>query len=256
MSVSVDLSGRVALVTGGGRGIGRAIVEAFAEAGARVMSCGRSPRPADLPSAIGWTTADMADSTAVALLFAQTDAEFGPATILVNNAGVQVEKTVTDSSDADWDAVMGANARGVFNACRAAIPAMERAGGGAIVNIGSISGDVADPGMALYNASKGFVHALTRSIAVDHGPAIRCNAIRPGWIMTGMADAAFAMARDPEAAKADATARHAVRRFGRPEDIARAALWLVSDHAAFVTGQCMTVDGGLTAASPLQPGLF
>jgi NAD(P)-dependent dehydrogenase (short-subunit alcohol dehydrogenase family) len=198
----------------------------------------------------------MADPEAVARLRAETEAAFGAATVLVNNAGVQVEKTVTESSDADWDAVIGANARGVFNACRAFIPGMEAAGGGAIVNIGSISGEVADPGMALYNASKAFVHGLTRAIAVDHGPKVRCNAIRPGWILTVMADAAFAAARDPEAAKADALARHAARRFGRPEDIARMAVWLSSDEAEFVTGQCFTADGGLTAASPLQPGLF
>ena len=110
--------------------------------------------------------------------------------------------------------------------------------------------------MALYNASKAFVHGLTRSIAVDHGPAVRCNAVSPGWIMTGMADAAFELAGDPAAAKRDALARHPVRRFGAPEDIAKAVLWLASNDAAFVTGQCFTIDGGLTAATPLQPGLF
>jgi meso-butanediol dehydrogenase/(S,S)-butanediol dehydrogenase/diacetyl reductase len=144
----------------------------------------------------------------------------------------------------------------VFNAVRAFLPGMEAAGGGAIVNIGSISARHADPQMALYNASKGFVEALTRSVAVDHGPAVRCNAVSPGWIMTAMADDAFALARDPEAAKADALARHAAGRFGDPVDIAKAVVWLASDDAAFVTGQCLTVDGGLTAASPLRPGLF
>ncbi|HEY5739024.1 MAG TPA: SDR family oxidoreductase, partial [Gammaproteobacteria bacterium] len=114
----------------------------------------------------------------------------------------------------------------------------------------------ADPGLALYNASKAFVQGLTRSIAVDHGPAIRCNAIAPGWIMTGMADAAFALARDPEAARRDALHRHPAGRFGQPADIAALAAWLASDEAAFATGQCYTLDGGLTAASPLNPGLF
>ena len=134
---------------------------------------------------------------------------------------------------------------------------MAQHGGGSIVNIGSISGHLADPSMALYNASKAFVHGLTRSIAVDHGPeGVRCSAICPGWIMTGMADAAFDLAKDPKHAKADALARHAAGRFGAPEDIANTAAWLLSDEAAFVTGQTFTVDGGLTAASPLQPGLF
>jgi len=149
---------------------------------------------------------------------------------------------------------MGVNARGVFLACRACIPRMTN--GASIINIGSISASSADPGLALYNASKAFVQGLTRSIAVDHGPAVRCNAISPGWIMTGMADAAFALANDPEAAKRDALARHPAGRFGRPADIASLAVWLASDEAGFASGQCYTLDGGMTAASPLNPGLF
>ena len=244
------------MVTGGGRGIGRAIVDRFSAAGAAVTTCGRGARPVDLPETVGWATVDVADAAAVGVLKEQVQKEFGAVTVLVNNAGVQVEKTVTDSSDEDWDDVVGVNCRGVFNCCRAFIPGMTAAGGGTIVNIGSISGIAADPGMALYNASKAFVHGLTRAIAVDHGPTVRCNAIRPGWIMTGMADAAFAVAENVERAKRDALARHALGRFGEPSDIAAMALWLASDEAAFVTGQCFTVDGGLTAASPLQPGLF
>ena len=178
----------------------------------------------------------------------------GALDIVVNNAGVQLEKTVVDSTDADWDLVMGVNARGVFNVCRSLIPGMRD--GGSIINIGSISGNVADPSMTLYNASKTFVHGLTRSIAVDHGPRIRCNAICPGWIETGMLDAGFDLAREPQQARSDALARHAVRRFGKPQDVASPAVWLASDASAFATGQCYTIDGGLTAASPLNPGLF
>ncbi|MEQ8603246.1 MAG: SDR family oxidoreductase [Marivibrio sp.] len=251
------LDGRTAIVTGGARGIGRAIVEAYRAAGAQVLTCGRGERPDDLPDDVAWRRADVSDPDQCAALVAGAEEAFGALRILVNNAGVQVEKTVEQSSDADWDAVMGANAKGVFQMARAAIPAMRRAGGGSIVNIGSISGDTADPQMALYNASKAFVHGLTRSIAVDHGAdGIRCNAIKPGWIMTEMAEAGFALARDPEAAQRDALARHAAGRFGQPQDIAEAAVWLASDASAFVTGQTVTVDGGLTAASPLNPGLF
>ena len=251
------LDGKSALITGGSRGIGRAIVERFLAEGARVMTCGRSKRPGDLAEAAHWTTADLSDSLDVKKLRTATLDAFGSIDILVNNSGVQIEKTLPDTSDEDWDMLMGVNARGLFECCRALIPVMAENGGGVIINIGSISGNQADPGMALYNASKAFVHGLTRSIAVDHGKeGIRCNAISPGWIMTGMADAAFELANNPEAAKQDALARHAAGRFGAPSDIAGAAVWLASDDAAFVTGQCVTVDGGLTAATPLQPGLF
>lgn len=241
------LKGKHALVTGGRQGIGRAIVEAFLAEGASVITCGRGS--AEVPGA-QWLQADVSDPTQAAELISAA----GPLDILVNNAGVQVEKTVANSTDDDWDLVIGANCKGVFNCCRAAIPVMRT--GGSIINIGSISGTVADPSMALYNASKAFVHGLTRSIAVDHGPDIRCNAICPGWIETGMLEAGFDLAQNPEAARADALARHAVRRFGQPQDIAAMAVWLASDEAGFATGQMFTIDGGMTAASPLNPGLF
>lgn len=244
------LLGKRAFVTGGRQGIGRAIVDAFSREGAVVTTCGRGPRPDDLPARIIWYALDVTDAQAVADIAYTTDGT----DILVNNAGVQVEKTVVDSTDADWDAVIGPNCRGVFNMCRAYIPAMEK--GGSIINIGSISGQTADPSMALYNASKAFVHGLTRSIAVDHGPTIRCNAICPGWINTGMLEAGFDLAKDPAAARADALSRHPVGRFGQPEDVAAMAVWLASDEAGFATGQLFTVDGGMTAASPLNPGLF
>lgn len=244
------LAGKTAFVTGGRQGIGRGIVDAFRAEGAAVATCGRGARPEGLDDSVTWYELDVADAKAVLAIAELT----GGTDILVNNAGVQVEKTVVDSTDADWDLVMGANCRGVFNMCRAFIPAMPQ--GGSIINIGSISGKVADPSMALYNASKAFVHGLTRSIAVDHGPGVRCNAICPGWIETGMLEAGFDLSNDPQAARADALARHATRRFGKPADIAAMAVWLASDEAAFATGQLFTIDGGMTAASPINTGLF
>ncbi len=245
----MPLDGKTAFVTGGRQGIGRGILEAFLTEGATVTTCGRGARPKDFPAAVLWCELDVSDPDAVNQLAQTMDA----LDILVNNAGVQVEKTVVDSSDADWDLVMGVNARGVFNTCRAFIPKMSH--GGSIINIGSISGRVSDPSMALYNASKAFVHGLTRSIAVDHGPDVRCNAICPGWIETGMLEAGFDLSGDPERAKSDALSRHPVRRFGKPADIAAIAVWLASDEAGFATGQMFTVDGGMTAASPINPGL-
>jgi len=251
------LENKAAVVTGGSRGIGRAIVEAFTAHGARVLTCARSGDGTDLPGGVHWMKADVSRSADVDALAVQAVDVLGQINILVNNAGTQIEKTALESTDEDWEKLMGTNARGVFLMCRQLIPLMAESGGGSVINIGSISGEHADPGMALYNASKAFVHGLTRSIAVDHGrQGIRCNAICPGWIMTEMADAAFAQAKDPTAARADALARHAAGRFGQPVDVAQAAVWLASDASTFMTGQTLTIDGGLVASSPLRPGLF
>lgn len=249
------MQNKTAIVTGGSRGIGRAIVDRFLSDGWQVLTCGRGARPAELDKRGRWLQADVASAADSARIVAEAAAQMGAIGVLVNNAGVQLEKTVAETTDAEWDLVMGVNARGTFNMCRAVLGQMATTGG-VIINIGSISGNVSDPRMAVYNASKAFVHGLTRSIAIDHGPLVRCNAVSPGWIATGMADDAFALAKNPASAKADAMARHAAARLGRPEDIANMVAWLVSDQAGFVTGQCFTCDGGLTAASPLQPGLF
>ena len=246
---------RVAIITGGSRGIGRAIVEKLHSQHYQIVTNGRGERPVDLADDILWVQADISQPSEAIRLCDETLTQFGTIDVLVNNAGTQVEKTIAESDDNDWDLVVNTNCRGVFNMCREALKDMTKSGGN-IINIGSISGVVSDPSMALYNASKAFVHGLTRSIAIDHGPQVRCNAIRPGWIMTQMAEDGFALAQDPDRAMADALARHPVGRFGKPEDIANMVAFLASDESAYLSGECITVDGGMTAASPLNPGLF
>ena len=141
--------------------------------------------------------------------------------ILVNNVGIQIEKQVPEITEEDWENVMGTNAKGVFNVCRVIIPVMSARG--SIINIGSISGGVADPSMALYKASKAFVHVLSRSIAFDHSPDLRCNVIAPGCIETGILEAGFDLTTEPACASQDAIERHATRRFGQLQDIATIA---------------------------------
>lgn len=248
---------RVAVVTGGSRGIGAGIVTAFLGEGAKVVACGRGGRPEELAKSAVWVTADVGSRADVDKLRAATLDAFGRVDVLINNAGIMNVGTVLATDDDAYDEMMAINAKGLFLCCREFIPEMTAGGGGAIINIGSVSGMVSDPEMAVYNASKAFVHALTRSIAVDHGKdGIRCNAICPGWIETGMLEESFVTATDRHAARRDVLARHAAGRFGKPEDIAAACLYLASDAAAFVTGQTLVVDGGLIAASPARPGLF
>ena len=247
------LRDKVAIVTGGSRGIGRAIAQRFLDEGARVVVASRSAPLGPQPAGLTWRACDVSLASDVAGLVEAVRSGQGRVDILVNNAGLQIEKTLDQTSNDDWDRLVATNMAGVFLCCRAVIPLMRAQGGGVIVNIGSISGRLADPGMALYNASKSFVHGLTRSIAVDHGAdGIRCNAVCPGWIMTEMASQAFAQAADPEAAERLALAKHPVGRFGRPEDVAALTAWLASDQAAFASGQLFTLDGGLTAQSPID----
>ena len=167
------------VVTGASSGIGLAVAERFVAAGARVLTGSR--REAAIAGA-RWVRTDVADPAQADALVAAAVEAFGRVDVVVNNAGVQVEKTVADTTDEDFDYVMGVNVKGVFNVCRAAVRQMRaQPGGGVIVNVGSISGRVSDHGMAVYNTSKAAVHALTRSVAVDHGAdGIRCNAVAAG----------------------------------------------------------------------------
>jgi NAD(P)-dependent dehydrogenase (short-subunit alcohol dehydrogenase family) len=255
------------VVTGASSGIGEAIARRFVADGWDVMTGSRSEP--ELDGAL-WLQTDVADPAQTDALVAAAAERFGRLDVVVNNAGVQVEKTVADTTDEDFDHVMDVNVRGVFNMCRAAVrqmssqhdsqraelpdgPQADRpAEGGVIINIASIAATHADAGMAIYNASKGAVEALTRAIAIDHGhQGVRCVAVSPGWIATALADAVFDLEADPDAARRAAIERHPVGRLGTPEDVAEAVAWLASPAAGFVSGSVFTVDGGLTAQSPI-----
>jgi len=256
-----SLDGKTAIVTGAGRGIGAAIATRYLDEGARVLLACRTepPHPNDdrWTGRAVWQPTDISRASDVEALFAMARERFdGRLDVLVNNAGVQLEKTLADTSDEDWDWLCNVNIRGTFYCTRAAVRLMREAGGGVILNIGSIAGEVADYGLTIYSASKAWVHGLTRAVATDHGAdGIRCNAICPSWTMTELSSELFEQAADPERARQGAIRRHPVGRLGQPEDIAAAAAWLASDDAAFASGQLFVIDGGMTAASQINPAV-
>ncbi len=233
------IEGKVALVTGGMGGIGAAVVDRFKREGAKTVYA------ADLT---GDAVMDVTEPDSVTDLFTRVAEEEGKLDILVNCAGIEIEETIENTTEEEWSRMIAINLTGTFRTCKAALPLMRKADGGSIVNFGSYDGFMADPSLAAYCASKGGVHALTKAIAVDHGPeGIRCNAVCPGYIETPMLRKFFGAAEDPEAQWAEAAQIHPVRRWGQPEDVANLVLWLASDEAGYASGQLWVLDGGLTA---------
>jgi NAD(P)-dependent dehydrogenase (short-subunit alcohol dehydrogenase family) len=237
------LRDRVALVTGAGRGIGRAIAERFAAEGAKLVlaeidaTSGKGVEEAIRSSGrrAVFVQTDVADADSVRALVCAMDERFGRLDVLVNNAGIGLARPLETMDVADWDRVLAVNLRGPFLLARDTAPLLRRAGSGAIVNIASTRALMSEPGNEAYAASKGGLLALTHALANSLGPAIRVNAIAPGWIDTR-----------GEPLRPEDHAQHPVGRVGRPEDVAQACLFLASEESAFMTGQCVVLDGGMT----------
>jgi len=174
--------------------------------------------------------------------------QFGRLDILVNAAGIEMEKTIEHTSLADWNRIFAVNVTGMFLTSKYALPLLRKSSSASIINFGSYDGFIADPGLAAYCATKGAVHALTRAMACDHGPeGIRVNAICPGYIDTPMLRKFFGDQADTAPIEAAARAIHPIRRYGTPADIANLVNWLVSEEARYASGQLWVLDGGLTA---------
>lgn len=245
--MKIDLGGRVALVTGSTRGIGRAIAGALADAGARVAVVGRDRAKAEaVATEIGGTdrargfACEISDPASVTALIEEAERAFGSIDILVNNAGLTRDNILFRLKDDDWDAVLNANLRGAFVAIRAASRGMIKRRWGRIVNMASVVGIVGNKGQANYAASKAGLIGLTKSVAKELASRnVLANAIAPGFIETDMTGA-----MTPDARTA-LTAQIPLERLGTPADVAGIVAFLASEHAAYITGQVFVVDGGM-----------
>lgn len=243
------LANKVAIISGGGSGIGRAIALALAREGAQVAVCGRDRKkldavaaemgPACLP-----VVSDVSIAKQVELAVRITAQHFGRITTLVNNAGVLLAGTAESLTDDDWEHTFNVNVRGTWLLARAALPHLRQSSGGSIINIGSVLSLVGARNRVAYAASKAAVLGLTRAMALDHAAEnIRVNCICPGMVETEM----IAPFNADETARRQRLAMHPIGRFGQAEDIAGLAVFLASDESSWTTGTAFPVDGGYTA---------
>jgi NAD(P)-dependent dehydrogenase (short-subunit alcohol dehydrogenase family) len=250
------LKDKVAIITGGGTGIGRAIAMAFGREGAKVVLAGRRIDKLET-AADGVRTSgaqalsqvcDVSNSNDTQTLVQQTEKAFGRVDILVNNAGTLSVSTVENIAEDEWDRLMATNLKGPFLMSRAVLPAMRRAGAGSIINIGSVLGLVAVKDRAAYCASKGGVTLLTKAMALDHAAEnIRVNCICPSVVETDLVLDIFSNSEQGRQARADRIATMPLGRFGKPEDVAELAVFLASDESSWMTGTAIPLDGGVTA---------
>jgi len=250
------LQGKAAIVTGAGTGIGRAIALALAREGAKVAVAGRRrDKLEEVAQAIrkagGEALVVVCDVTKEAdarKAVSEAENAFGLVNVLVNNAGALSVSTVESISEAEWDRLMATNLKGPFLMSRAVLPAMRRAGGGAIVNVGSILGLIAMKDRAAYCASKGGVTMLTKAMALDHAhDKIRVNCICPAIVETELISDLFSKTEEGRQARAARVAGLPAGRFGKPEDVAQLAVFLASEESSWMTGTALPLDGGLSA---------
>jgi NAD(P)-dependent dehydrogenase (short-subunit alcohol dehydrogenase family) len=254
------LQDRSVVITGSGSGIGRACAMAFAREGALVVVAGIHREAAEetvkaIHAAGGKAFACQADVSlpdSVATLVAQTIKVYGKIDVLINNAAIQVNKTIADTSFEEWNAQMAVNVGGVFLCSKLFLPYLKLTKG-CIINMSSVNGYFVEPSCAGYCATKAAIIGLTKAMAIDHGhEGIRVNCICPGYIDGGTAEGYFQSQPNPEQARVEAGKLHALWRIGKPDEVAQVAMFLSSEAASFVTGSAYVVDGGFGSGLPPQ----
>ena len=244
-------AGKGVLVTGGARGIGRAIAQAFAREGALVALCDLRPEGKEVAEAIGgvFFQVDLEDERERVRFVEEAAYALGRVDVLVNNAAIAAPGSALTVRLPEWRRVLEVNLTAPMHLSALVVREMRKVGGGAIVNVASVQGLFAEQENAAYNASKGGLVNLTRSLALDLAPLrIRVNAVAPGAIATEAVLEAIALSPDPEKTRRDWEDLHALRRLGKPEEVAEAVLFLASEKASFITGAILPVDGGMTAS--------
>jgi meso-butanediol dehydrogenase / (S,S)-butanediol dehydrogenase / diacetyl reductase len=254
--MTMQLGGKVAIVTGSGSGIGRASAQLFAEEGASVVvvDCNKSAAEETVESIrkkglkATLCHADVSKAQDAERMVETAVKEHGKLDILFNNAAVQFMAKLVDTTEEVWDKVQSVNLKGFFLGCKYAIPAMIRAGGGSIVNMSSALGFVGDPDLVAYGAAKGGIIAFTKAAAMGYGPyKIRVNCICPGDVDTPLLQDYFNSLPDPAGFRQEVYSKYALRRIAEPRDIAQLALFLASDASSFMTASVVVIDGGLTS---------
>ncbi len=242
----MDFKNKTVVITGGGKGIGEACAKVFYDDGANVAILDKD-EPAQLYKDNRWfeVQCDVADEAQVKQAVEKVAAHFGSVHYLVNNAGIQRYGTATDTTVDEWDRVMNVNVKSYFLCAKYAIPLMQKAGGGVVVNVASVQAFVSQKNVAAYTTAKTALLGLTRSIAIDFAPSVRCVAVCPGTINTPMVRKSFSMSPDPEAVLQECIDMHPIGRIGTPMDVAEVVKFMCDDKAGFITGQYIRVDGGL-----------
>ena len=253
MTDNTSLDGEIAIVTGGARGIGRAGVEVFVAHGARVVFCDLDPdlghsAEREIGDRAKFVRADVGNESDIAAMAEVCTTTFGPASILVNNAGVNANFDATTMTGDDWDRFMGVDLKSAWLGAKYVLPHMRDIGRGAIINVASMHALATLEGFFPYAAAKSGLIGMTRSLALDWGPhGVRVNAVAPGYVRTRLVQDSIDRNPDPEAAERSMVAGVALRRIGEPVEIANVIRFLASDEASYITGTTIHIDGGVTA---------